>query len=269
MQLRKRLRVPLGGRFRLASVDPDSTPGMPDKQQVQDRLQTNVAKLAKLQYRMYAENRRALLIVLQAMDAGGKDGTIRHVMSGLNPQGCSVASFKKPSIEEADHDFLWRIHAKVPAKGDFGIFNRSHYEDVLVVRVHNLVAESVWSKRYQQINAFERILAENEIIIVKFWLHISKEEQLARLRARLEDPTKLWKFSEADLEERSHWDNYMKAVEVAVQRCSTRDAPWYVIPANKKWYRNAAVSEILVETLEVLDMKFPPPTVDPRRIRLR
>jgi PPK2 family polyphosphate:nucleotide phosphotransferase len=218
---------------------------------------------------MYAEDKRALLIVLQAMDAGGKDGTIRHVMSGLNPQGCTVTSFKKPSEEELDHDYLWRIHHAVPRKGDFGIFNRSHYEDVLVVRVHELVPKSEWSKRYDQINAFEKLLAENHVHVVKFFLHISKEEQLERLQARLEDPTKLWKFQEADAKERQYWDDYMEAFEEALVRCNTPHAPWYVIPANKKWYRNGAVSEILVETLSELDMSFPRPTVDPRRIRLR
>jgi PPK2 family polyphosphate:nucleotide phosphotransferase len=268
VQLRDQLRVRPGGRWRLSRLDPDATPGARSRQAVQSALEKNVARMAELQYRMYAENRRSLLIVLQAMDAGGKDGTIRHVMSGLNPQGCRVTSFKVPSAEEADHDYLWRIHHAVPPKGEFGIFNRSHYEDVLVVRVHGLVPKAVWSKRYEQINAFEKLLADNEVLIVKFFLHISKEEQLERLRARLEDPKKLWKFSAADLDERKRWDDYQAAFDEALRKCSTPWGPWYVVPANKKWYRNYAVSQVLVETLEELDMKFPPATVDPSKIRL-
>jgi PPK2 family polyphosphate:nucleotide phosphotransferase len=252
----------------LSQADPDASPGARSREAVQAALEKNVARLAELQYRMYAENRRSLLIVLQAMDAGGKDGTIRHVMSGLNPQGCRVTPFKVPSAEEADHDYLWRIHHAVPPKGEFGIFNRSHYEEVLVVRVHGLVPKPVWSRRYEQINAFEKLLADNDVVIVKFFLHISKEEQLERLRARLADAKKLWKFSAADLEERKRWSDYQAAYEDAIRKCSTAWGPWYVVPANKKWYRNYAVSQILVETLEELDMKFPPATVDPRKIRL-
>jgi PPK2 family polyphosphate:nucleotide phosphotransferase len=218
---------------------------------------------------MYAEDRRALLVVLQAMDAGGKDGTIRHVTAGLNPQGCRVTSFKAPSAEELDHDYLWRIHHAVPARGEFGIFNRSHYEDVLVVRVHGLVPKSVWSARYQQINAFEKLLAANDVVIVKFFLHISKEEQIERLRARLEDPTKLWKFNEQDIAERRRWDDYMAAYEDALERCSMPAAPWYIVPANKKWFRDYVVSQILLDTLSRLKMQFPKATVDPKKIRLQ
>jgi PPK2 family polyphosphate:nucleotide phosphotransferase len=268
MELRDKLRVPSGKKVKLTAIDPAATPSARNKQSVQAALVKNVEKLRDLQYRLYAENQRSVLIVLQGMDSGGKDGTIRHVMTGLNPQGCSVTPFKVPSSEEADHDFLWRIHKAVPAKGDFGIFNRSHYEDVLVVRVHGLVPESVWSKRYEQINAFEKFLAENNVVIVKLFLHISKEEQLVRLKARIDDPTKHWKISSADFSERKYWDLYQAAYEDALSKCSTRAAPWYIIPADKKWYRNYAVSQVLVETLQGIDMRFPKPSIDIRRIRV-
>jgi PPK2 family polyphosphate:nucleotide phosphotransferase len=268
MKLSRELRAPRGAKVRLSRIDAGATPGARSKQAVAARLGHNLERLRELQYRMYAENKRSLLIVLQAMDGGGKDGTIRHVMSGLNPQGCSVTSFKVPSDEERDHGFLWRIHKSVPRKGDFGIFNRSHYEDVLVVRVHDLMPEAVWSKRYEQINAFEKLLAESDTVIVKFFLHISKDEQLERLKARIDDPTKHWKISPADFEERKYWELYQTAYEDALSKCNTRWAPWYIIPANKKWYRNFAVSEILVETLEGLGLKFPQATVDVRKLRV-
>jgi PPK2 family polyphosphate:nucleotide phosphotransferase len=268
MPLSDKLRVPRRRKVRLARLDPDATPGAPNRDAAAKRLADNLVRLRELQYRMYAENKRALLIVLQAMDTGGKDGTIRNVMSGLNPQGCTVTSFKVPSEEERDHDFLWRVHRAVPAKGDFGIFNRSHYEDVLVVRVHDLVPERIWAKRYDQINAFERVLCDNGIVIAKLFLHISKDEQLERLKARIDDPTKHWKISSSDFSERKYWDLYQDAYEDALTRCNTRWGPWYVIPANKKWYRNFAVSQVLVETLETLDMKFPKPSVDVRKLRL-
>jgi PPK2 family polyphosphate:nucleotide phosphotransferase len=268
MPLSDRLRVPRRRKVRLAHLDPDATPGATNRDVAAKRLADNLARLRDLQYRMYAENKRALLIVLQAMDTGGKDGTIRNVMSGLNPQGCSVTSFKVPSEDERDHDFLWRVHRAVPAKGDFGIFNRSHYEDVLVVRVHDLVPERVWAMRYAQINAFEKVLCENGIVIVKLFLHISKEEQLERLKARIDDPSKHWKISSSDFSERKYWDLYLDAYEDALTKCNTRWGPWYVIPANKKWYRNFAVSQVLVETLEKLDMKFPKPSVDVHKLRL-
>jgi PPK2 family polyphosphate:nucleotide phosphotransferase len=196
------------------------------------------------------------------MDAGGKDGTIRHVMSGLNPQGCRVTSFKVPTEEELAHDYLWRIHRAVPAKGEIGIFNRSHYGDVLVVRVHNLVPKRVWSKRFEQINAFERILAETGVTIVKFFLHISKEEQKRRLQDRLDDSSKHWKISPADFEERKYWDDYVKAYEDILARCSTPWAPWYVIPADHKWFRNLAVADVLVRTLKDMRMRFPKSKLD-------
>jgi PPK2 family polyphosphate:nucleotide phosphotransferase len=196
------------------------------------------------------------------MDAGGKDGTIKHVMGGVNPQGCQVTSFKQPTARELAHDYLWRIHMAVPSRGYIGIYNRSHYEDVLVVRVHNLVPEEVWSTRYEQINHFEKLLAETGTTILKFFLYISKEEQKERFEARLTDPTKNWKFSAGDVKERRYWDDYMLAYEEALSRCNTPWAPWYIIPANRKWYRNLVVSQTIVETLEKLDMHYPPPLAD-------
>ena len=219
-------------------------------------------RLDELQYLLYAEHQHALLIVLQGMDASGKDGTIRHVMSGFNPQGCRVTAFKVPTSEEADHDFLWRVHRAVPAKGDIAIFNRSHYEDVLVARVRTLVPKEVWSRRYEQINQFESLLKENDVTIVKLFLHISKDEQKERLEERLKDPTKQWKLAVADFDNRKYWDEYIAAYEDALARCSTDAAPWYIIPADRNWVRNLAITQILVETLESLKMKLPKPTFD-------
>jgi PPK2 family polyphosphate:nucleotide phosphotransferase len=266
MKFTRRLRVAAGERFRLDRHDPDATPGIRDKAAARRMMARDLKRLYELQYNLYAENRRSLLLVLQAMDAGGKDGTIRSLSAGLNPQGCHVTSFKAPSAEESDHDFLWRIHRAVPARGDIAIFNRSHYEDVLVVRVHNLVPREEWSVRYDQINRFEQHLTETGTTVVKCFLHISREEQKARLLERLEDPRKRWKYSASDIEERKFWDDYMKAFEVALARCSTRHAPWFVIPANRNWYRNAVMCRILVETLEAMDPKLPNPTLDTRGI---
>lgn len=267
--LAEKLRVPPGRKIALEDFPTDVTPGYKQKPDMDEILRENAAKMADLQYLMFAENKRALLIVLQAMDTGGKDGTIRHVMTGLNPAGVHVTSFKVPSEEERAHDFLWRIHHAVPRLGDFGIFNRSHYEDVIVVRVHNLVPRSVWKDRYDQINAFERHLVENNVTILKFFLHISKEEQKARLQARIDDKTKQWKLSLGDFEERKHWAEYQEAYADAVSRCSTERAPWYIIPADKKWFRNLAVAQIMLETLESMKMKYPKPSFDPRTIKLR
>jgi len=219
-------------------------------------------QLSELQYLLYAEDKRSLLICLQAMDAGGKDGTLNHVLGAMNPQGCSVHGFKQPSEEEAAHDFLWRAHAACPGRGRVAVFNRSHYEDVLVVRVHELVPKKIWSKRYDAINAFERLLAENGTHILKFYLHISKDEQLARFKQRIDDPARHWKISESDYAERAYWDDYRAAFEDALSRCSTAHAPWFVIPADHKWFRNLAVSQIIAETLDGLGMSFPKPTVD-------
>ncbi len=219
-------------------------------------------KMLKLQELLYAESQHALLIILQGMDTCGKDGTIRKVMSGINVQGCDVVNFKVPTVDEVSRDFLWRAHKAVPQRGKIGIFNRSHYEDVLVVRVHDLVPESVWQQRYQQINDFEKMLVENGTVVLKFFLHISKDEQKERLESRLNDPSKHWKITEADIRERAYWDDYMQAYETVLQKCSTDWAPWYIIPANKKWYRNLVITERIVETLENLDMKFPEPNSD-------
>ena len=251
--------VPAGTRLHLEDHDPGYTAGFQSKKDVAKELGRNRERLRELQGVLWAEGKHALLIVLQAMDAGGKDGTIRHVFRGVNPQGCSVTSFKAPTPEELAHDYLWRIHKAAPRKGYIGIFNRSHYEDVLVVRVHNLVPESVWRKRYEQINHFEKLLAESGVTILKFFLHISREEQKSRFEARLQNPAKNWKFSMGDMAERAYWDEYMRAFEEALSRCSTPWAPWYVIPADHKWFRNLTVSRIIVEALEKLDMHYPPP----------
>ena len=253
------LSVRPGKRVRLKDFDADYSGGLKNKKDTKEELDKNIAVLADLGYRLYAENRRSLLLVLQGMDTSGKDGTIRHVMKGFNPQSCQVTSFKQPGYVELNHDFLWRIYRAIPAKGNIGIFNRSHYEDVLVVRVHNLVPKREWKSRYERINAFEKILTESGITIVKIFLHISKDEQLKRLQSRLDDSTKLWKFSRADLAERQYWDEYQQAYEAALTRCNTEHAPWYIVPANLKWVRNLAVSRILHKTLEKMDPQFPPP----------
>jgi PPK2 family polyphosphate:nucleotide phosphotransferase len=269
MKLSKRFRVPPHTRVRLADFDADDTAGFDKGDKVNEHLERNIARMDELEYRLYAESKRALLIVLQGMDAAGKDGTVRHVMTGLNPQNCRVTSFKVPSPEQAAHDFLWRIHKAMPARGEIGIFNRSQYEDVLVVRVHELVPKSVWSARYDHINTFEKLMTENGVTILKFFLHISRKEQLERLDARLDDPKRNWKISEADFKERKRWDDYVKAYEDVLSRCSTAIAPWFVIPANKKWFRNLAVSQIIVETLERMDPKFPKPSIDLSKIRVK
>ena len=268
MELSRRLRVKPGAKVDLADIDPAGTHGFEKGKDLEAALAKNIARIDELQYLMYAEHRRALLVVLQGIDASGKDGTIRHVMTGFNPQGCRVTPFKAPTPEELAHDFLWRIHHAVPGKGDVAIFNRSHYEDVLVVRVHELVPAPVWKRRYDQINDFERYLAENDVVIVKFFLHVSKDEQKRRLERRLEDSTRQWKVALSDFEERKRWKDYQRAYEDAMTRCNTKDAPWYVVPADKKWFRNLAVSQVLVETLEALDMHFPKPTVDLSRVKV-
>lgn len=262
-------KVRPGKKVDLAAWDPEYTSKYKHKQDAEELLAKNVQRLDDLQYLLYAENRRSMLVVLQGMDASGKDGTIRHVMRGLNPQGCRVTSFKVPSGEEQAHDFLWRIHRAVPQKGELGIFNRSQYEDVLVVRVHELVPKGVWSKRYEEINNFEKHLADNNVSILKFFLHISKDEQLKRFQDRVKDPTKRWKVSDADFAERKYWDSYVKAYQDALSRCSTKYAPWYVIPANHKWFRDLAVAQIIVETMAGLGMKFPKPTIDVTKLKIK
>jgi PPK2 family polyphosphate:nucleotide phosphotransferase len=256
------LRPRLGEPVHLTDYDPNFTGDFKGKDEAHEQLSDNRKRLRELQEVLYAEDKHAILIVLQAMDAGGKDGTIRHVMRGANPQGVKVASFKVPTPEELAHDFLWRIHRNTPERGMIGIFNRSHYEDVLVVRVEELVPRNIWQSRYEHINAFERLLVDSGVTILKFYLHISKDEQKERFEDRLNRPDKHWKFSRGDLKVRAKWDQYMVAYEDAISRCNTSWAPWYIVPANHKWYRNLVISSILVNTLENLDMHYPEPEPD-------
>ena len=259
----KRYLVKAGTKVNLEKLDPDETKEFDgDKDEGRVRLLELNQELETLQELLYAENKHKLLVVLQAMDTGGKDGTIRHVFEGVNPLGVRVASFKTPTPEELAHDYLWRVHKQVPGKGEIVIFNRSHYEDVLVVRVHNLAPEPVWKKRYAQINDFERALAEEGTTILKFFLHISLDEQKERLQERLEDQTKQWKFNVGDLKERELWPQYMQAYEDALNQTSTEWAPWYVVPANRKWYRDLVVASVIIEKLKGLDMKYPAPKDD-------
>jgi PPK2 family polyphosphate:nucleotide phosphotransferase len=255
-----------GAKVRLEEIDPSDTGPYKSADDATEPLQEHLTELIKLQNLLYAESRRALLIVLQGMDTSGKDGTIRHVMSGLSPLGVQVHAFKAPTQEELAHDFLWRVHKVVPPHGAIGIFNRSHYEDVLVVRVHDLVKPKVWKDRFKQINHFERTLVKNNTILLKFFLHISADEQKNRLEERLADPTRYWKFSMHDVEERRFWDDYQKAYEDALENCSTKHAPWHIVPANHKWYRNLKVAETIVKALGDLDMKYPDASVDLSRI---
>jgi PPK2 family polyphosphate:nucleotide phosphotransferase len=241
-------KIQEGEKVNLNDFDPQYNAGL-TKEDAALHFESYNKELGELQELMYASGKHSVLIVLQGMDTSGKDGTIRHVMGSLNPQGCIVASFKVPTETERNHDFLWRIHQMTPERGMFGIFNRSHYEDVLVVRVHNIVPQKVWSKRYEHINNFEHLLADGDTIILKFFLHISKEEQLERLLARENEPDKRWKLNWGDYKERNHWDEYIHAFEDAIGKCSTAQAPWYIVPANRKWYRNLAVAETLVEVL--------------------
>ena len=265
--LPKALRIDSKKDVDLKDKDADRTFGW-DEQSAVQALGDNRHRLEDLQYKLYADRRFGLLIVLQAIDGGGKDGTCRHVMSAFNPQGCTVTSFKAPTSEELRHDYLWRIHKKVPPRGEIGVFNRSHYEDVLAVRVQNLVPKAVWSKRYDQINEFERMLGESDISVVKFFLQISKDEQKRRFQARLDDPAKNWKFEPGDLKSREKWGDYRKAFEAMLSSCSTDRAPWYVIPADHKWFRDLAVSQILVHHLEKLPLKFPKANFDPASIHI-
>lgn len=258
-----------GSKVKLTERAAGLTPGFKDRDAAEKILARNVERLATLGYRLYAENQRSLLIVLQAMDAGGKDGTVRHVMTGLDPQSCRVTSFKAPTSEDLAHDFLWRIHQAAPRRGEVGIFNRSHYEDVLIARIHNLVPKSVWKDRYEQINQFEQLLAANGTTVLKFFLHISKDEQRERLESRLHDPEKNWKMNPADLKERERWDDYRAAYEIALSRCNTPAAPWFIIPANKKWYRNLVVSSVIVETLERMAPRYPKPPASLAKLTVR
>ena len=259
--LRELLRVKPGSKVRLADVDPGATHGR-DKQASAAELQTGLDRLTDLQDRLWAEQDHPVLIVLQGIDAAGKDGSVKHVMSAFNPMGCAVTSFKVPTPIELGHDYLWRVHQRVPGRGEIAIFNRSHYEDVLVVRVHDIVPKKVWQKRFAQINAFEELLASSGTTVIKFFLLIDRDEQKTRLQSRIDDPTKNWKFKLGDLAERKLWDDYMAAYEDALSRCSTSAAPWYVIPANRNWFRNLAIADIVADTLGELNPRYPPPPED-------
>jgi PPK2 family polyphosphate:nucleotide phosphotransferase len=266
MAYRRRFLVRPGKRFALESVDPSFRDGERHAG-AKKRIEKSRERLAELQTLLWAEKKHSLLVVLQGMDTGGKDGTINHVMTAFNPQGTDVTGFRVPTLYEAAHDFLWRIHPHVPVKGNIAIFNRSHYEDVLAPRVHGSISRAVWEGRYQDIRNFERLLADGGTHIVKFFLHISREEQLERFAARLDDPQRNWKISESDYAERPYWDEYMAAYEDAIRATTAELAPWYVIPSNHKWFRNLAISEILVEAMESLKMSYPRPHVDLREIR--
>src|SRR5271157_6111187 len=266
MDYRKKFVVEPGAKVRLSKIDPSYKGKHETHEEAADEIAKHLQRMDKLQYLLYADGSQSLLVVLQALDAAGKDGTVRHVFSGMNPQGTFVFGFKQPSREEAAHDFLWRAHLRTPGKGEVVVFNRSHYEDVLVVRVHKLVPHSVWSKRYELINEFETMLSRNGTTILKFFLHISPEEQLLRFKQRLDDPSRHWKISENDYTERELWGDYISAYEDAISKTSTKHAPWFIIPANNKWFRNLAIAKIVVETLESLGMKFPEPTVNIKEI---
>src|SRR3954447_18182499 len=255
--IRDSLVVRPGSRVNLSSLDADDTHGR-TKARSATELQAGLDPLTSLQDRLWAEGKHAILIVLQGIDAAGKDGTVRHVMSAFNPMGCIVTSWKAPTPVELAHDYLWRIHQRTPGKGEISIFNRSHCEDVLVVRVHDIVPKAVWSRRYDEINAFEQLLADSGTTILKFFLWIDRDEQKERFQARLDDPEKRWKFRLGDLDERKRWDEYVAADEAMLERCSTAAAPWYVIPSNRKWFRNLAVADVVADTLDDLHMAYPP-----------
>jgi PPK2 family polyphosphate:nucleotide phosphotransferase len=266
--IRDLLRAPAGFTT-LDELDPAATPGAREKARAIADLPELLRELSSQQEKLWAEHARAVLLVLQGMDTSGKDGTIRHVIGGLNPAGTKIVAFKQPTAVELRHDFLWRIRRGLPEPGQTGIFNRSHYEDVLVVRVHRLVPRPVWAARFARINAFEQELGAGGITVVKVLLHISKREQRERLLARLDDPTKRWKFRPGDLEERKRWPAYLRAYDDVVRRCSTPAAPWYVVPADRKWYRNWAVSQLLLETLREMDPHYPQPSFDPAIYRAK
>jgi PPK2 family polyphosphate:nucleotide phosphotransferase len=268
MDYRKEFLVKPGKKLKLKDVDPGYTGKAKSQEDADADTEKYCARLARQQFLMYAEKRHSLLIVLQALDAGGKDGTVNHVMASMNPQGTTVTGFKGPTAIELDHDFLWRVHPHVPAKGTVAIFNRSHYEDVLVVPVHKLAPKAEWKDRYALINDFEELLrSQNNTHVIKFFLHISKDEQLKRFKDRLDDTAANWKISDSDYKERELWDEYTKAFEEVFAKTSTKHAPWYVIPSNHKWFRNLAISQIVVATMEDLGMKMPKPVVDLEVIR--
>ncbi len=265
MSKHEEYRVQPGKKVHLGDFKTDDDGGL-SKEDAEKEFAKLAERLTALQELLYADGKHALLVVLQAMDCGGKDSTIRHVFGPMNPQGCTVVSFKAPTEEELRHDFLWRVHAQAPARGYVGVFNRSHYEDVLIVRVKGLVPEERWKARYEQINAFEQLLHAEGTTILKFFLHISKDYQKERLQRRLDRPEKRWKFNPADLVERGRWDQYQAAYENALSRCSTKHAPWYVVPAEHHWYRNLLIARVLVDKLESLKMTHPQPDYDPEKI---
>ena len=267
MDYRKEFVVEPGSKVHLASIDPSYSGRHPSHENAAPEIRNHLDRIAKLQYLLYADAEQSLLVVLQALDAAGKDGVVRHLFSGLNPQGTSVYCFKQPSQLELGHDFLWRAHLRAPSKGELVIYNRSHYEDVLVVRVHDLAPESVWSKRYDIINDFEQMLARSGTRILKFYLHISPEEQLQRFKQRLDDPLRHWKISESDYSERDLWPKYVEAYEDAIALTSTKRAPWYIIPANHKWFRDLAVSQIVADTMDEMGLHLPATHVDLAEIR--
>lgn len=261
-----KLMVAEGKKINLQKLDPDYDFSINEKK-AEYLLEQNLKKrMSDLQYRLYAERKKALLIVFQGIDTSGKDSTIRHVISAFNPQSCTVKAFKEPTTEDLSHDFLWRIHKSAPAKGEIVIFNRSHYEDIIQPRVHKTIHKSIWSQRYEHINAFEKCLSDSSIKIIKFFLHISKEEQRKRLEERLNDPSKHWKVSERDMGDRKFWSSYTVAYQDIIKRCSNTWAPWYIIPANKKWFRNLAVGLIIVDTIERMKPKFPKPVINLSKI---
>ena len=263
----EKFKVEESSSFKLKDIKTDDTDGLDSKKDAKEALEQNILKMAELQARLYAQDKYSMLIIFQAMDTAGKDGGIKHVMSGLNPQATQVTSFKQPSKEELDHDYLWRANKHLPERGRIGIFNRSYYEEVLVVKVHDLlkyqqlpaslIKDNVWEKRFRQIRDYEKYLTENGTVILKFFLHISKEEQKQRLLERIDDPSKNWKFSSADIEERKFWDDYQKCYQEAIRETSTDGAPWYVIPSDKKWFARLAISEVIVKTMENLKLEYP------------
>ncbi len=268
MNLAKRLKVEPGSKVKLSDINPNFHGTHESEDEAKTELQHNLKRITELQRKFYADRRHSLLIVLQGIDGAGKDGTCWHVVSAMDPQGVSVTGFKQPTAEERDHDFLWRVHPHAPGLGQVAVFNRSHYEDVLVVRVHDLVPKHVWKQRYEFINNWERLLVEEKnTTILKFFLYISKDEQLSRFKDRLDDPARQWKISDSDYSERKLWDNYIDAFEAAISKCSTEHAPWFVIPSNHKWFRNLAVSEIVVRAMEDMNLSLPKPTVDLQKIR--
>jgi len=267
-ELASAYRITDGAKFRLKDFDPGDTDLVKSKEHAQEMLKESTETLCDMQEKLYAQNQWALLVIFQAMDAAGKDGAIKHVMSGVNPQGCDVHAFKAPGPEELSHEYMWRAHSRVPERGKIGIFNRSYYEEVLVVRVHQgilknqripqqLISKGIWEQRYKDVNAFEKYLTRNGIVVVKFFLHLSKQEQKKRFLERLEDSAKNWKFSMADVKERGYWKDYMAAYEEMIQNTATENAPWYVVPADNKWFTRLVVASAIIETLKKLDLQFP------------